>query len=82
MQDPSPKPVDARPPDPLVRAGIIVIALIVLAVSVFVVYVSAIDAISTWLEYRWVPLARGVFAIAVAALCVWVLKRLTGFRAA
>lgn len=74
---PEPAP---RAPDPAVRIGIIVIALVALAASVLIVYVSAIESISTWLEYRWVPLARGVFAIAVAALCVWVLKRLTGYR--
>lgn len=73
-------PPAPRAPDPTVRVGIIVITLIVLAVSVFIVYVSAIDAIETWLEHRWVPLARGVFAIGAAALAVWVLKRLTGFR--
>lgn len=74
---PEPAP---RPPDPAVRIGVIAIALVALAASVLIVYASAIESISTWLEYRWVPLARGVFALAVAALCVWVLKRLTGYR--
>ena len=73
-------PPTVRPPDPAVRIGVIVIALVVLAASVLIVYASVIEAISTWLEYRWIPLARGAFALAVGALAVWVLKRLTGTR--
>ena len=69
-----------RTPDPAVRIGIIVITLAALAVSVAIVYTSTLTAIQTWLEHRWVPIANGVFAIAVGVLCVWVLKRLTGYK--
>lgn len=74
------KPVSPSGGDPAVRTGIVIITLVVLAVSVGIVYMSTLSAIHTWLEDRWVDLANGAFALLVAALCIWVLKRLTGYR--
>lgn len=71
------------PTDPTaktVRVGLVVLALLALAVSLFTVYASALEAIRTWLEWRWVALARAVFALVVGALAVWVLQRITKAR--
>jgi len=57
------------------RAGI-VLALIVLAVAVFQVFTAVTDVIQTWLEPRWVPVWRAIFALSVASLAVLVVLRL------
>lgn len=61
----------------LAQKGGIVLALIVGAVAVFVAFQAVTDAISTWLEPRWVPIWRALFAVAVAAIALYVVRQLT-----
>jgi protein-S-isoprenylcysteine O-methyltransferase Ste14 len=60
----------------LALKGGIVVALLVAGVSVFVAFRAVTDAISTWLQPRWVPIWRAVFALVVAALALSVVLRL------
>lgn len=85
--EPTPPPEEAStaspPPDEgtdageLAQKGGIVLALIVMAVAVFVAFQAVTDAISTWLEPRWVPIWRALFAVAVAVVAIYVVRQLT-----
>lgn len=75
--DPAPTPEPTNKLAGYARAGSLLLALLVMASAVFVVFTSAIDAIQTWFDWKWVPVARGVFGLLVAALAVWVVQRLT-----
>jgi len=61
----------------MTRKGGIVLTLLVAAGSILVAFQAVTSAINTWLTDRWVPVWRAIFAIGVAALAFWVLKRLT-----
>lgn len=63
--------------DAIARKGGILVALLVLLVSVFYVFAAVDDIIRAWLTYRWVPVWRAIFALAVAGLAVYVVTRLT-----
>lgn len=64
----------------LVRKGLLALTLVVLGVSVMLLYLAINDIIVVWLQDRWVPVWRAAFALAVAALALAVLMRLTGKR--
>lgn len=64
-------------PNELARKGGIGVALLVLVVSLFYLFAAVGDVIRIWLEPRWVPVWETVFALAVAALSVHVILRLT-----
>lgn len=66
-----------RSPGELAQKGGIVVALIVTIVAVFVAFQAVTDAISTWLQPRWVPIWRAVFALGVAGLALYVIRQLT-----
>lgn len=61
----------------LARKGGIVLALIVAALSLFVALTAVSDAIRVWLEPRWVPIWRAIFALAVAGVALWTVRRLS-----
>lgn len=61
----------------LAQKGGIVVALLVAVVALFVAFQAVTDVIQTWLEPRWVPVWRAVFALGVVALAVDVVRRLT-----
>lgn len=85
-ENPEPTP-DAAPADEegsesmaaseLAQKGGIVVSLLVAVVALFVAFQAVTDVIQTWLEPRWVPVWRALFALGVAALAVYVVRRLT-----
>ena len=86
---PAPMPVMAAPPGPpqvwkaerepkdAVRQVAIVLAMVFLAISLAVAYYSANSILAIWFEYQYTPIARLVLALAIAAVSVWVVLRLT-----
>lgn len=57
--------------------GGIVVALLVAVVALFVAFQAVTDVIQTWLAPRWVPVWRALFALGVAAVAIYVVRRLT-----
>jgi hypothetical protein len=64
-----------------VRNVFLILALALLAISVAVAYVSANSIVSIWFEDQWVPVARLVLALLVAAAAGWAIMRLTRRKA-
>lgn len=77
------EPAGPEPPETvdetreLARKGAVVLALLVAAGALLVAFQAVTSVINTWLQDRWVPVWRAVFALLVVGLAVWVLKRLT-----
>lgn len=61
----------------LAQKGGIVVALLVAVVALFVAFQAVTDVIQTWLAPRWVPVWRALFALGVAAVAIYVVRRLT-----
>jgi hypothetical protein len=60
----------------LVRPGLVVLSLVVLAIAVGVALQSLLRIAEIWFEYQYVPIARAVLGLAVAAGAVLVLRML------
>ena len=79
----APVPVERRPERPVaetVKRVFLVIALALLAISLAVAYFSANAIVSRWFEEQWVPIARLVLALLVAAASGMAVLRLTRKR--
>ena len=66
-----------HPDERVARKGFQVISLGVLAIALAVAFYSANSVVAIWFEHRWVPVARLVFALIVAAVAIGVILRLT-----
>lgn len=51
--------------DETTRQVLVGLAVVALATGLFISVVSAMDAISTWLEPHWVPVAQAAFGLAI-----------------
>jgi hypothetical protein len=67
-------------PKETVRRVALILALVFLAISLVVAYVSANSIVELWFEHQWVPVARLVLALGIAGLALWVVLRLTQRR--
>ena len=67
-------------PKEIVRKFGLALALAFLAVSLVIAYYSANSILSIWFEYQYTPIVRLVMALGIAALCIWIVLRLTQKR--
>lgn len=67
-------------PKEVVRRTALLLALAFLAISLVVAYVSANSIVELWFEQQYVPIARLVLALGIAAVALWVVLRLTSHR--
>jgi len=62
------------------RRGLVLLALVVLGAGLLMLFSAVNDVIVTWLDAKWVPVWRAIFAVAVTGLAVGVLMRVTRTR--
>jgi hypothetical protein len=72
--------VPEKPVSEKVKDEFLVVALALLAISIAIAYFSANSIVSIWFEDQWVPVARLVLALLVAAVAGWAVVRLTRRR--
>lgn len=73
-------PKESADPKEVVRRVALILALGFLGISLVVAYYSANSIVSIWFENQWVPVARLVLALGIAAVAVWAVLRLTARR--
>ena len=59
-----------------IRSALLWITVAVLALAVFTFLLSVNSVISIWFRSQWAPVARSIAALAVIALCLYVMMRL------
>lgn len=60
----------------VVRPALVLLSLGVLAAAVAIAFLSLLNIVEVWFEYQYVPIARAVLGLAVAAIALQVLRLL------
>lgn len=60
----------------MVRPGLVILSLVVLAIAVGIAFQSLLGIVEMWFEYQYVPIARAALGLAVAAGAVLVIRML------
>lgn len=72
---PIPDPARAAPPAEVsLRKAMMWIAVAVLAGAVVTAFISVLQVIEIWFDYQYVPIARGILAVLVAVVALYVVR--------